>query len=123
MRIAADELDPVFSTVAQYFAILAEPARLKIVHALCEGERTVTQIVADTGIAQTNVSRHLGLMHRQGAVVRRRDGKQIYYRVADGTMPELCRVVCERMAKTMDERRPLRRQLLKLIPAPKKRAT
>lgn len=117
-----DELEPLFSTVAGYFAILAEPARLKIMHAICEGERSVTEIVADTGISQTNVSRHLGLMHRQGVVVRRRDGKQIYYRVADETMPELCRVVCERMAKTMDERRPLRRRLLKLIPAPKKRA-
>lgn len=118
-----DDLDPLFSTVAGYFAILAEPARLKIMHAICEGERSVSEIVVDTGISQTNVSRHLGLMHRQGVVVRRRDGKQIYYRVADQTMPELCRAVCMRMAKSMDERRPLARRLLKLIPAPKRRAT
>ena len=117
-----DELDPVFSTVAGYFAILAEPARLKIMHALCAGERTVGRIVADTGISQTNVSRHLGLMHRQGAVARRRDGKQIYYRVADETMPELCRAVCNRMARTIDERGPMRRQLLRLLPSAKKRS-
>ena len=124
MRIgtAVAELDLVFGAVASYFAILAEPARLKIMHAICEGERTVSQIVADTGITQTNVSRHLALMYRQGAVVRRRDGKQIYYRVADDTMVELCRAVCNRMARSIDERAPLRRRLLKLIPAPKKRA-
>lgn len=122
MRIRKiDELDAVFGTLAGYFALLAEPARLKIMHAICEDERTVGEIVEDTGISQTNVSRHLGLMHRQGVVVRRRDGKQIYYRVADDTMPELCRAVCARMAKSMDERRPLARRLLKLIPAPKKR--
>ncbi len=117
-----DELDPIFSTVASYFAILAEPARLKIMHAICETERTVSQIVADTGIAQTNVSRHLAVMHRQGAVVRRRDGKQVYYRMADETMLEVCRAVYDRMVRTLDERRPLRRRLLKLIPAQKRRA-
>lgn len=123
MRIRKmDELDAVFGALAGYFALLAEPARLKIMHAICDGERTVGDIVEETGISQTNVSRHLGLMHRQGAVVRRRDGKQIYYRVADETMPELCRAVCARMARTLDERGAVKRQLLKLMPAPRRRA-
>ena len=117
-----DELDAAFSTVAGFFAILAEPSRLKIMHALCDGERSVNRIVADSGMTQTNVSRHLALMHRHGVLARRRDGNQIHYRIADDTMPELCRAVCLRMARTMNVRRPLRRQLLKLIPAPKKRA-
>ena len=116
------ELDPVFDAVAAYFSVLSEPTRLKIMHAVCNGEKTVSQIVADTGSTQTNVSRHLGLMHRHGVLTRRRDGNQIYYTVADPTMVELCRTVCNRIAGTIDERRPLRRQLLRLIPAPKKRA-
>jgi DNA-binding transcriptional ArsR family regulator len=117
-----DELGPVFDAVAGYFAVLSEPTRLKIMHAVCNGERSVSQIVADIGATQTNVSRHLGLMHRHGVLVRRRDGNQIFYRVADPTMVELCRTVCNRIASTIDERRPLRRQLLRLIPAAKKRA-
>jgi DNA-binding transcriptional ArsR family regulator len=117
-----DKLDPVFDAVASYFAVLAEPARLKIMHAICERERSVNEIVRDTGIPQSNVSRHLGLMYRQGVVERRRDGNQIYYQVADETMPELCRAVCARIAKTMDERRPMRRQLLQLVPATRRTA-
>lgn len=117
-----DELDPVFSTVAAYFGVLAEPTRLKIMHALCQGERTVTQIIEETGATQTNVSRHLGLMHRHGVVARRKRGTQVIYSVADQTMVELCRSVCTRIAGTIDERRPLRRQLLKLIPSARKRA-
>ena len=117
-----DELDPVFSSVAGYFAVLAEPTRLKIVHSLCLGEKTVSQIVAETGASQTNVSRHLGLMYRQHVLSRRKDGNQVYYSVADETMVELCRSVCTRIASTIDERRPLKRQLLRLIPSAKKRA-
>ena len=117
-----NELDPVFDAVAAYFSVLSEPTRLKIMHAVCNGERTVGEIVAQTGATQTNVSRHLGLMHRHGVLARRREGTQVIYSVADPTMVELCRTVCNRIAGTIDERRPLRRQFLKLLPAPKKRA-
>jgi len=43
-----DDLDPVFDLVAGYFAMLAEPTRLKIMHSICEGERTVNEIVSVT---------------------------------------------------------------------------
>ena len=112
-----DKLTPAYAAVAGYFAMLAEPTRLKVMHAICECERTVNQIVGDTGIAQSNVSRHLGFMYRHGVVERRRDGNKVYYRVCDETMPELCRAVCASIAKNMDGRRPLRRQLLQLAPA------
>jgi DNA-binding transcriptional ArsR family regulator len=111
-----DELDAVFDSVAAYFSLLSEPTRLKIMHAVCDGERTVSQIVETSGATQTNVSRHLGLMYRHGVLSRRREGNQIYYRVADETMIELCRSVCNRIATTIDDSRPLRRQLLKLLP-------
>jgi DNA-binding transcriptional ArsR family regulator len=115
------ELDPVFDAVAAYFSVLSEPTRLKIMHAVCNGERSVSDIVAETGATQTNVSRHLGLMHRHGVLARRREGTQVFYRVADPTMIDLCRSVCNRIAGTIDERKPLKRQFLRLLPAAKRR--
>ena len=117
-----DELDPVFSTVAGYFSVLAEPTRLKIMHALCTGEKTVNAIVEETHATQTNVSRHLGLMFRHHMVKRRKVGTQVFYSVADPTMIELCREVCTRIASTIEERKPSRKHFLRLLPAPKKRA-
>ena len=113
-----DDLDPVFHIVAGYFGVLAEPTRLKIMHALCLGEKTVTRIVAETGATQTNVSRHLGLMHRHHVVARRKEGTQVFYSVADPTMVELCRSVCSRIATTMEQRRPQKKDMLKLLPTP-----
>jgi DNA-binding transcriptional ArsR family regulator len=123
MMMAANQPDDaVLVAVAGYFAALAEPTRLRIVHALCRGERSVGRIVADTGVSQTTVSRQLALLHRHGMTTRRRDGKRVYYRIADETMPEVCRAVCSHIASAMDERRPLRRQLLALIPGRGRRA-
>ena len=117
-----DELDPVFDAVAAYFSVLSEPTRLRIMHSICETEKTVSQIVEEIGATQTNASRHLSLMFRAGVLARRKDGSLVYYRVADPTMVEICRTVCNRIAGSMDEKKPLRRELLRLMPAPRKRA-
>ncbi|MFM6985093.1 MAG: ArsR/SmtB family transcription factor [Hydrogenophaga sp.] len=83
----------VFESVARYFSVLGEPTRLRILHALCREERCVNDIIKVTGMAQANVSRHLGLMYQAGLLVRRREGTQIFYRVADPLYVELCRTV------------------------------
>jgi DNA-binding transcriptional ArsR family regulator len=108
----ADELDRVFVAVAQHFALLAEPTRLKILHTICADERSVSAIVAATGASQTNVSRHLALMHRAGVVTRRREGSAVYYRVDNPEFVEICRNVCVQIAGRLDERSSLSRGLL-----------
>lgn len=117
-----DELDPVFDAVAAYFSVLSEPTRLRIMHAICETEKPVSQIVEELGATQTNISRHLSLMHRAGVLSRRKEGNLVYYRVADASMIEICRTVCNQIAGRMDDTKPLRRGLLRLMPAAKKRA-
>ena len=117
-----DELDPVFDAVASYFSVLSEPTRLRIMHSICETEKTVSQIVEDVGTTQTNASRHLSRMHRAGVLARRKEGNLVYYRVADVAMVEICRTVCNQIAGNLDEKKPLRRELLRLMPSLKKRA-
>jgi hypothetical protein len=60
-------------------------------------------------------------MYRSGVLARRKDGNQVYYRAADTAMVELCRGVCKRISEQMDERIPLRRDLLRLLPQPKRK--
>ena len=88
-----DTLHGVFESAARYFGVLAEPARLKILHAICAEEKSVNAIIAATGMAQANASRHLGLMYQAGLLSRRREGTQVFYRVADSMFLELCRTV------------------------------
>jgi DNA-binding transcriptional ArsR family regulator len=117
-----DELERVFDAVAAYFSVLSEPTRLRIMHAICETEKTVSQIVEEIGATQTNASRHLSIMFRAGVLARRKEGNLVYYRVADASMVEICRTVCNRIAGSMDEKKPMRRELLRLLPPPRKRA-
>jgi DNA-binding transcriptional ArsR family regulator len=97
------ELSALFERVSSYFALLSEPTRLKILNALCEGERSVSEIVDYTGASQPNVSRHLNLMYSRGALRRRREGALTFYSVADETVVTLCRTVCVQVAGQADE--------------------
>ncbi|MEO7009239.1 MAG: metalloregulator ArsR/SmtB family transcription factor [Caldimonas sp.] len=112
---ASEEMDAVFESVARYFLVLAEPARLRILHAVCQTERTVNDIVAETGLTQSNASRHLNMMYRMGALRRRREGAQVFYRVADSTLTDVCRAVCVRVSSELDEKTGLRTSVDGLI--------
>ena len=98
------EMEKVFGVVADYFAVLSGPTRLKILHALCDGELTVGRIVETTGSNQANISQQLSLMFRAGVLARRKEGNQVYYWVSDPKVVEICRFVCVLVASRMDER-------------------
>lgn len=96
----------VFEAVARYFSVLGEPTRLRILHAVCQSERCVNDIIQLTGLAQANVSRHLGLMYQAGMLSRRREGTQVFYRVSDQMFVELCRTVTVQLLSRTEAGRP-----------------
>ncbi|HWP45449.1 MAG TPA: metalloregulator ArsR/SmtB family transcription factor [Blastocatellia bacterium] len=87
--------------IAARFRVLSEPTRLKILHTLGEGERSVGELVEAIGGSQANVSKHLAILLDAGLVSRRRDGVTIYYRVADETVFELCETVCSSLGQRL----------------------
>lgn len=98
-----EELDRVFEKVSHYFSLLSEPSRLRILHALCGGERSVNDVVAEVGSSQTNVSRHLNAMYQAGVLSRRKEGNQVYYAIADNGVVEICRAVCVQVAGQLED--------------------
>ncbi len=87
--------------IAHHFAALADPVRLKIVHALIDGERNVNSLVELTGGLQANTSRHLQKLKAAGVVNRRKAGAQVFYSIADPTIYALCEQVCGSLEKRL----------------------
>jgi ArsR family transcriptional regulator len=83
--------------VAQRFKVLADPARLRLLNALRAGERSVSELVGETGLSQANVSKHLSVLHAAGFVGRRKEGLFTYYVLADKGVFRLCELVCDRI--------------------------
>jgi DNA-binding transcriptional ArsR family regulator len=74
---------------------MADPTRLKILHALHAGERCVSDILEVVGGSQANVSKHLSVLKRAGLVDCRRAGLNVYYRIIDEGVFTICRNVCD----------------------------
>ncbi|HXV95158.1 MAG TPA: metalloregulator ArsR/SmtB family transcription factor [Gaiellaceae bacterium] len=69
------------ATTTDAFNAVAEPRRRQILDVLAGGERPVNDIVAQLGLAQPQVSKHLRVLREVGVVDVREDGRQRLYRV------------------------------------------
>lgn len=98
----SDEIDEVFDKAAELFAVLSTPIRLRIISQLCQGEKNVGQLLESIGVAQPNMSQHLNIMYRSGVLGKRRQGSQMFYRIADETAVVVCRAVCTQVAIEAD---------------------
>ena len=72
-----------FADMARVFHSLGDKTRLSIMTLLAKGEMNVTAICNKLKIPQSSVSYHLDLLHIGGLVVRRPDGKEVFYSQAD----------------------------------------
>lgn len=93
----------VFELAAELFGVLATPMRLRILSALCDKEKSVSQLLAEIDTTQPNLSQHLNLLYRAGVLAKRKEGTQVIYRVQSEKAVNLCRTVCTQIAIEMDE--------------------
>jgi DNA-binding transcriptional ArsR family regulator len=93
----------VVQQLAEYFSVLGEPMRLRILNLLRDGEKCVQDLVEATETSQANVSKHLKVMVQAGILSRRSEGTQAYYCVEDDLIFELCNLVCDRLARRIEQ--------------------
>jgi rhodanese-related sulfurtransferase/predicted transcriptional regulator len=83
---------PKQALFAQFAAVaktLGHAHRLELLEQLAQGERTVEVLANRTELSIANASQHLQHMRRAGLVINRRDGKFVYYRLADDAVLDL----------------------------------
>src|SRR5450759_1370123 len=95
--------EPLVELIAERFRVLAEPMRICLLDALREGPATVQELQRASGASQQNVSKHLGLLLRNGLVSRSKEGNFSLYAIADESVFELCEQVCGGLRRQLDE--------------------
>jgi len=94
MKKRATPIDPALLREAAGQAVamlkaLAHEARLLLLCQLAQGEHSVGELESLLDIRQPSLSQQLGVLRAEGLVDTRRDGKNIYYRVADPAAMEI----------------------------------
>jgi len=98
-RLAPETID----AVADRLKVLAEAARLSVLNELRSGPRNVSELMAETGLSQANLSKHLQVLHTHGFVSRRRQGLFVIYQLADRSVFELCDIMCGQLKRQAGE--------------------
>ena len=78
--------------LAQFISVLGQPVRLQLLLSIGAGEVCVCHLEAHLGLRQAAVSQHLMVLRDTGLVMARREGRNIYYRLAS---PEILDLVCQ----------------------------
>ncbi len=81
--------------VAELFKQISDGTRLRILWFLCHCEECVGNIAAAMEMSDPAVSHHLRTLKNTGLIISRRDGKEIYYRLADTQTADYVHRICE----------------------------
>lgn len=99
----------IYELQAEISKTLAHPLRLAILHNLKGGEKTVNELIQTLGASQSNISQHLAILRQRQIVKTRKDGSNIYYRVASPKISQACDMVREVLLEQLSQKQEMAR--------------
>lgn len=97
----------IYERQAQICKALSDAKRIMIIHALRDGERTVSDLVGELGLAQANLSQHLAVMRNIGLLTAQRRGNNVYYSLSSARIVEACDMVRQVLVEQLEQGRKL----------------
>ena len=88
-----------FAEAAECLKTMAHPVRLRMVQMLLHGRYTVGELAKDCEIPDNVASEHLRLMQRCGFFTSEREGRRVYYQVAEPHLQQLMNCIESRFLK------------------------
>ncbi len=105
--------EKMFEMHAEVCKSMANPTRLKIISLLREGEKSVEGLLEKLMLPKANLSQHLSVLRQRRIVSTRREGLNIYYKVANPKMIKACDILREVLLEQLQEGEILRKGVIK----------
>lgn len=96
-----------FETIAQLFKAFSDATRLQLLQALRQNPKNVGQLVSELGQTQANISKHLQVLFDAKILAREKRGTATYYSIADDFIFPLCELICDKINRDYEGRKPL----------------
>ena len=102
----------IYEMHAEICKVFTNPKRLEIISLLREGEKTVNELTELAGVPQANVSQHLTVLRQNNVVTTRRNGANIYYKIANPKILQACDLMREVLLEKLSENKKLAKRML-----------
>ncbi len=102
----------IYEMHAEICKVFTNPKRLEIISLLRDGEKTVNELTELAGVPQANVSQHLTVLRQNNVVTTRRNGANIYYKIANPKILQACDLMREVLLEQLKENEKLVKRIL-----------
>lgn len=96
--------DNLYELQSGFCSTFSSPKRLEIMNVLRDRELTVSQILEQMTISNTNLSQHLSVMKNQGVLESRREGQHVYYYISNKKILQAYDLIQEVLVELMDKK-------------------
>jgi ArsR family transcriptional regulator len=88
-------MESIFKLQADICKIFSNDKRLEIINLLKDKEMSNGEIMRETGLGKVNISQHMNVLKSKGVIVSRREGQQLFYKIANPKIIQACTLMRE----------------------------
>ncbi len=101
----------IFEMHSQICKVFTSPKRLEIISLLRNEEKTVNELAEQAGVPQANISQHLTVLRQNNVVITRREGANVYYKIANPKILMACDLMREVLLEKLAENEKLAKRM------------
>ena len=97
-------MEKIYELHADICKIFSNPKRLEIINTLEDRELSAGDLIDKIGLSKANLSQHMSVLRSKGVVLTRREGVNIYYRIANPKIIQACHLMREVLLEQFQEK-------------------
>ncbi|MGA2527237.1 MAG: metalloregulator ArsR/SmtB family transcription factor [Smithellaceae bacterium] len=106
-------MESILKLQADICKIFANDKRLEIINLLKDAEMSNSELMQKTGLSKVTISQHMNVLKSKGVIVVRREGVQLYYRIANPKIIQACSLMKEVLVEQLREKEKVVSRLVK----------
>ncbi len=97
-------MEKIYELHADLCKIFSNAKRLEIINSLNDKEMSAGELIEKIGLSKANLSQHMGVLRSKGVILARREGVNIYYRIANPKIVQACHLIREVLLEQFREK-------------------
>jgi ArsR family transcriptional regulator, virulence genes transcriptional regulator len=95
----------IFELQSELCKAFSNPRRLEIINLLKEKEMSNSELMRETGLAKVSLAQNMNVLKSNGIVLARREGINVYYRIASPKIVDACNLMKEVLMEQLVEKK------------------
>ncbi|MGD0916234.1 MAG: metalloregulator ArsR/SmtB family transcription factor [Thermodesulfobacteriota bacterium] len=97
-------MEQIYELHADLCKVFSNAVRLEIINTLKDKEMSARELIERIGLSKANLSQHMSVLKLKGVILTRREGVNIYYRIANPKIIQACQLIREVLLEQFQEK-------------------